>query len=399
MLPVLALLLALSSIAASAPAQSKEMEILMPGVSPKKEDTYLCKAVKIEDNRYISAFVPRHESGHAHHIILAGCLKPGSTDEVWNCGEMQSSSGVDQSASKYKVAPQCAEGTRMMYAYAMEAPPLTLPTNVTFGVGEKFNSSYLVVQVHYKNAKDFVKNADLKDYSGVKIVYQEKPSTKLGGIHLSLTGGIIPGHSITYMDMSCPYRGRTPLHPFAFRTHAHSHGRVVSGYRVRGDKWTLIGVANPQLPQMFYPVNNSATVMPGDWVAARCVMENDDGKAVPIGATQKDEMCNFYMMYWIDAEDIGKDGQPMCYSDYNGANSQAWASETGTVAYESATIPGTRQMFREFYKEMHDAEENMDRLVDEIRHEFEPEEAPGFIGNPYETELDDLLSDGEPVDY
>lgn len=366
----------------------------MPGVSPKKEDTYLCTAAKIDDVRYISAFVPKHESGHAHHIILTGCTEPGSTDKIWNCGEMQATSGVDKSNAKYKVAPQCASGTRMMYAYAMEAPPLTLPEGVTFGVGEKFHLPYLVVQVHYKNTKDFKKDETLKDYSGVKIVYQHQPSPKLGGIHLSLTGGVIPAHSVTYMETSCAYNGRTPLHPFAFRTHTHSHGRVVSGYRVRGKQWTLIGVGNPQLPQMFYPVNNSATVRPGDWVAARCVMENNDDKDVAIGATQKDEMCNFYIMYWIKAEDFGKDGEQMCYSDFNGLNSEAWATEPAGVADLSSTIPGTDKMFREFYKEMRNAEDTMDELAQEMEEQFEPEEEPTF-----REDIDELYPEAGPLDF
>uniref|UniRef100_A0A1I8JRM5 Cu2_monoox_C domain-containing protein n=1 Tax=Macrostomum lignano TaxID=282301 RepID=A0A1I8JRM5_9PLAT len=78
------------------------------------------------------------------------------------------------------------------------------------------------------------------------MTYQTTPSPKLGGVHISLTDGVIPAHSVTHMETSCSYDGQTtPLHPFAFRTHTHSHGRVVSGYRVRG---------RPLEPHRFGPI-------------------------------------------------------------------------------------------------------------------------------------------------
>ncbi len=40
-------------------------------------------------------------------------------------------------------------------------------------------------------------------------------------------------------------------------------------------EWTLIGKKSPQLPQMFYPVDNTdMTIKTGDIVAARCTMVN-----------------------------------------------------------------------------------------------------------------------------
>ena len=37
--------------------------------------------------------------------------------------------------------------------------------------------------------------------------------------------------------------------------------------------WTLIGKADPQLPQMFYPVEDSEMIIRnGDTIAARCTM-------------------------------------------------------------------------------------------------------------------------------
>ena len=50
---------------------------------------------------------------------------------------------------------------------------------------------------------------------------------------------------------------------------------------------------------MFYPVDdNTITMKKGDKMATRCTMENFKSSAVSVGATNEDEMCNFYLMYW-----------------------------------------------------------------------------------------------------
>lgn len=51
-----------------------------------------------------------------------------------------------------------------------------------------------------------------------------------------------------------------------------SSGKVVSGYKVtrRGhmDEWQLIGKMDPQLPQMFYPVEEDMVIRSGDTVVS-----------------------------------------------------------------------------------------------------------------------------------
>ena len=56
--------------------------------------------------------------------------------------------------------------------------------------------------------------------------------------------------------------------PFAFRTHAHKLGKLNSGYLISKNNegvstWQEIGRRSPQLPQMFYPVNNNVTIKKG----------------------------------------------------------------------------------------------------------------------------------------
>ena len=66
-------------------------------------------------------------------------------------------------------------------------------------------------------------------------------------------------------------------------------------------QWSLIGKKNPQLPQMFYPIaDQRMTMTGGDTIAARCTMVSFRNRITWVGATAEDEMCNFYMMYWVE---------------------------------------------------------------------------------------------------
>lgn len=59
-----------------------------------------------------------------------------------------------------------------------------------------------------------------------------------------------------------------------FRTHTHSLGKVVSGWKIsNGKDWNLIGKKSPKEPQMFYPLADpELTFTKGDILAARCTM-------------------------------------------------------------------------------------------------------------------------------
>ncbi|CDQ70008.1 unnamed protein product [Oncorhynchus mykiss] len=78
-----------------------------------------------------------------------------------------------------------------------------------------------------------------------------KPQPFIAGMYLmmSVTTVIPPGNQVTNADVACTYNSY-PIYPFAFRTHTHKLGQVVSGYRIRDGKWTLIGRQTPQLPQV-----------------------------------------------------------------------------------------------------------------------------------------------------
>lgn len=52
------------------------------------------------------------------------------------------------------------------------------------------------------------------------------------------------------MEVAHRLREDIELHPFGFRTHTHKLGKVVSGWRVFGGNWTLIGKRDPRKPQV-----------------------------------------------------------------------------------------------------------------------------------------------------
>ena len=59
-------------------------------------------------------------------MIIIMIMITGSMKASWNCGEMsQAEPGLDQ-------APVCRRGSRIIYAWGMDAPALKLPQDVGF---------------------------------------------------------------------------------------------------------------------------------------------------------------------------------------------------------------------------------------------------------------------------
>ena len=210
----------------------------------------------------------------AHHMLVYGCGEPGSNKPLWNCGEMTQGDGNEDSGSP------CESGShsQIIYAWARDAPRLNLPgkfecqimhedilknliflDGVGFKVGKNSPIKYLVLQVHYMHAFEEGKTDD----SGIFIHYTTDPLRKLAGVLLMGTSGVIPPMKKEYMESACEINEKKTIYPFAYRTHTHSLGKVVSGYRVRSDEngedqWTLLGKRDPLTPQMFYPVKNTS---------------------------------------------------------------------------------------------------------------------------------------------
>lgn len=73
-------------------------------------ESYLCTPVKIDvgDTYFVVGFEPNATMNTAHHIIIYGCSKPGSSKPLWSCGEM-----VNSRDSSLDEAGPCAEGSQV----------------------------------------------------------------------------------------------------------------------------------------------------------------------------------------------------------------------------------------------------------------------------------------------
>ncbi|XP_049625077.1 peptidyl-glycine alpha-amidating monooxygenase isoform X4 [Suncus etruscus] len=263
------------------------LDIRMPGITPKQSDTYFCMSMRlpVEEEAFVIDFKPHASMDTVHHMLLFGCDMPSSTGSYWFCDE-----------------GTCADKANILYAWARNAPPTRLPEGVGFRVGGVSGNKYFVLQVHYGDISAFRDHH--KDCSGVSLHLTRLPQPLIAGMYLMMSVDTVipPGEKVVNSDISCHYN-KYPMHVFAYRVHTHRLGKVVSGYRVRNGQWTLIGRQSPQLPQAFYPAEHAVDVNFGDILAARCVFTGEGRTEVThIGGTSSDEMCNLYIMYYMEAK-------------------------------------------------------------------------------------------------
>eukprot|EP00095_Tigriopus_kingsejongensis_P006399 maker-scaffold1351_size46012-snap-gene-0.14 protein:Tk06399 transcript:maker-scaffold1351_size46012-snap-gene-0.14-mRNA-1 annotation:"peptidylglycine alpha-hydroxylating monooxygenase" len=279
-----------------------EFSLKMPFSKPVIPETYLCTPMKLDQSRtnYVIGFRPDASSQTAHHILIYGCKSPAQEEPIYNCGAM-----TERTPGYPSALHPCGEGNEIIYAWAQNAPELLLPEGVGFRVGGDTDIQWLVLQVHYASVDHIPAGGDV---SGVVLRYTNVEQPKSAGVFFMGSNGRIPAKTTTHMESACALSENKVIHPFAFRVHTHGLGRVVSGWKVvNKNTWTLLGKEDPQLPQMFYPVQNNGTVITqGESMAARCTMVNHRNEAVWVGSTRLDEMCNFYLMYWVHGKDILK---------------------------------------------------------------------------------------------
>jgi len=217
-------------------------------------------------------------------MILSKCKHPVKEDDsIYDC----------------RHHAMCLDQSKILFAWAKHAEPTKLPTDVGFDIAD---DDFLVLQVHYAEPLDD------PDFSGLQLQFTTKEPKYTAGILLLGRSNLYipPNTPTTHGDANCKPDIPAWIHVFAYRTHAHSFGNVISGYKKgkSSEEWSMIAKGNPQWPQAFYPMKKEVIIAPGDTVAARCSY-NTTGhdSAVTIGATAGDEMCNLYLMYYTTSRE------------------------------------------------------------------------------------------------
>ncbi|KFD53169.1 copper type II ascorbate-dependent monooxygenase domain protein [Trichuris suis] len=268
-------------------AGTYEIDLKMPATRPSQDEQYMCHGVKVQEPAYITEFIPIAQVSRVHHLIVFSCSKnfePPS--EVWGCESLVC--GYEQPG--------------ILYAWARNAPSLKLPQSVGVPIGGNSSIDYLVLQMHYN--LQFIGN--VVDYSGVTLKVTTNSPLFLAGVYLlaaDASQSIPPKKAEFALNMSCLYEEDAIIHPFAYRTHAHALGRIITGYQYRENTFNLIGKGNPQWPQWFYPAKENVSIAKGDIIVAQCIFDSTSRDTVTtIGAHGLNEMCNFYFYYFVSAK-------------------------------------------------------------------------------------------------
>jgi len=288
---------------------SPSLDLVMPGAKPSMDDSYLCssfdvttlsKATNTNSELHVTGFFPKADAHKAHHMLLYSCDEPNEQPGVvYDCLHHS----------------MCRGGQSIMFAWAKNAPPTTLPPGVSFNINPS-QRKYLVLQIHYAHP------LQEEDHTALSLTYQVDPTKFTAGILLMLRGGLTipPNSPVVHGDVNCKLPSDVPLHMFAYRTHAHSLSPVITGYvyNEEGHKYREIARGSPQWPQAFYPMKKVQTVTPGEIVTARCTYNSTGvSHATNIGATAGDEMCNLYIMFYTEPGKVAD--YLMCANEQEGA--------------------------------------------------------------------------------
>ncbi|KAH3839323.1 hypothetical protein DPMN_112751 [Dreissena polymorpha] len=280
------------------PSDACTFDLRMRGAQPKQSDQYYCTGYSVSrdilgsnTDGYILRYEAIADAGTAHHILVFGCEQlEHDKDSMWSCGKV------------------CV-GDQIIFAWAKNADPLTLPKDVGQHIGKGTSINFIVVQIHY------VVPLQSPDTSGIRLYTTQQRQKYISGIYLLLSYGVSipPDTEKVHIDSACTFDWEDSIIPIGYRTHAHSLGKVISGYKVHNGVYEMIGKGNPQWPQAFYPVTSHVEINPGDVLAARCTFSSiGRHRKTEIGATANDEMCNFYIMYYMNATLENNRGRGEC---------------------------------------------------------------------------------------
>ena len=158
------------------------------------DDEYLSTLLPIQDyfgpleNAYFIKKITVIKDEKVHHLIVDGC-----SDFV---------DGTAKAASTYKVNCRNKE---ILFAWALNADPLTLPESSAIMVGGASGINSIKIECHYKD-----KFAGVDDLTGIEVEYEEKAPERLVGIFLiGAMGFYLKPHEWTDVHCGCPHKGCT----------------------------------------------------------------------------------------------------------------------------------------------------------------------------------------------
>ncbi|EMP32480.1 Peptidyl-glycine alpha-amidating monooxygenase [Chelonia mydas] len=286
----------------------------MPGVTPKQSDTYLCMSLHlpVDEEAYVVDFRPQASMDTVHHMLLFGCNVPSSTENYWDCDE-----------------GTCTDKSNILYAWARNAPPTRLPKGVGFKVGGETGSKYFVLQVHYGDVSAF--RDKHKDCSGVTLHLTHQRQPLIAGMYLMMSVNTVipPGEKVVDADIACHYQ-KYPMHLFAYRVHTHRlvlasqslrdcqdyrlptglvpplvpHGRPQVTFKLCPSCEAVMPVSHlPQQEACSGLVNDLQVLFEADPEFEGVSPEDVPSQVVHASrGTASDEMCNFYIMYYMEAK-------------------------------------------------------------------------------------------------
>lgn len=292
------------------------------------------------------------ENGSAHHLDIFQCIIPGylvrdstlepSNEVVWDCGLT-----VDSGIPGIMKGPRCNDPIDYLVPFEWDKKDMTDEFGIGLKVGPKSPFNYLVIEVHFAEAS----KAQVNSRAGFDVkILTSNNSTRLksaGMLILGTIAGTIPPHSMGYFDSACEYRRPPALNCIRYRSHTHGLGLIASGFKISkdGSQYQLLGKQFPQHTFPYFPLESIKGHFPlesikgqsrrgerivrierGDVLAARCIMNNTRDIEVAIGERAEDEMCYFYLIYYVDSGESIPFPFRHCYTS---ANDYSWQIDAG----------------------------------------------------------------------
>ena len=135
------------------PSSSTTLDLVMPGARPAVNDAYICASFDMVNMTggtepvHVTGFVPHAEANRAHHMLLYACSMPMSEPGIpYDCMHHAMCRWCTRSENLNSKWQKSRGGQSIMFAWAKNAPPTTLPQGVSFLV-DPSQRRYLVLQV------------------------------------------------------------------------------------------------------------------------------------------------------------------------------------------------------------------------------------------------------------